>query len=57
MQHLQIKKNLLGPGLALVNPFNPRITSERMTENRRRWTHVFSQVRSIDSILKLKRMT
>ena len=47
IKSLQIKKNLLGPGLALVNPFNPRITSERMTENRRRWTHVFSQVRSI----------
>jgi hypothetical protein len=41
--HHRIKRTLLGPGRALDNPFNPNYTSERMTENRRRWTHVFSQ--------------
>ena len=29
------------PGLALINPFDPRQTTVKVTSNRRRWTHIF----------------
>ena len=39
--HQTIKKNLLRPGLTIVNPFDPTQTTAKVTSNRRRWTHIF----------------
>ena len=39
--HQAIKKYLLRPGRALINPFDPSHTEIRLTSNRRRWTHIF----------------
>ena len=39
--HQAIKKYLLRPGRALINPFVPSHTTVRVTSNRRRWTHIF----------------
>ena len=39
--HEAIKKFLLKPGRALVNPFDPSQTTVKLTSNRRRWTHIF----------------
>ena len=39
--HQAIKKYLLRPGRALVNPFDPSQTTIRLSSNRRRWTHIF----------------
>lgn len=39
--HQAIKKYLLRPGRALINPFDPSHTTIRVTSNRRRWIHIF----------------
>ena len=39
--HQIIKRNLLQPGLTVVNPFDPTETTKKVTSNRRRWTHIF----------------
>ena len=39
--HQAIKKYLLRPGRALINPFVPSHTTVKVTSNRRRWTHIF----------------
>ncbi len=39
--HQAIKKFLLRPGRALVNPFDPNLTVVKLTSNSRRWTHIF----------------
>ena len=39
--HQSIKKFLLRPGRALMNPFDPTQTTVKKTSNRRRWTHIF----------------
>ncbi len=39
--HQAIKKYLLRPGRALINPFDPSQTTVKLSSNRRRWTHIF----------------
>jgi hypothetical protein len=34
---------VLGPGRALVNPFDPSHVTVKLTSNRRRWTHILPQ--------------
>lgn len=41
--HETIKQFLLQPGRALVNPFDPKNTTSKLTSNRRRWTHIFPE--------------
>ena len=36
-----IKKYMMRPGRALVNPFDPSNVTVKLTSNRRRWTHIF----------------
>lgn len=33
--------NILRPGRALINPFDPSHVTIKLTSNRRRWTHIF----------------
>jgi hypothetical protein len=33
--------NVLRPGRALINPFDPSHVTIKLTSNRRRWTHIF----------------
>jgi len=42
--HSNIKNMLLRPGKALVNPFDPSQVTEKLTSNRRRWTHIFPKI-------------
>lgn len=42
--HHAIKRLLLFPGRALINPFDPSSTTVRVSSNRRRWTHIFPKV-------------
>lgn len=35
----------LGPGRALINPFDPSHVTVKVTSNRRRWTHIFAKGR------------
>lgn len=39
--HQTIKRELLGPGRAVIDPFDPSHTKTKMSSNRRRWTHIF----------------
>lgn len=41
--HQAIKRLLLRPGRALINPFDPSHTTVKLSSNRRRWTHIFPQ--------------
>lgn len=38
---LQSQTNILRPGRALINPFDPSHVTIKLTSNRRRWTHIF----------------
>jgi hypothetical protein len=38
---LQAQTNILRPGRALINPFDPSHVTIKLTSNRRRWTHIF----------------
>ncbi|XP_069703010.1 GATOR complex protein Iml1 isoform X2 [Periplaneta americana] len=38
---LQSQTNVLRPGRALINPFDPSHVTIKLTSNRRRWTHIF----------------
>lgn len=37
----ELEMSPLGPGRALINPFDPSHVTVKITSNRRRWTHIF----------------
>jgi len=43
--------NILRPGRALINPFDPSHVTIKLTSNRRRWTHIFPKGNYIRIIL------